>query len=134
MRMLLLLNHVLTESQIKDAEKSWNVREFIYPDENIKKTWMKINPDGDEISSQLRKVVDWLDTASESGDLVLVQGEYGAAFYIVDYCFKTGRLPLYATSERKYVEQVLKDGSIERKHIFRHVIFRRYKRWEKKEY
>jgi len=130
--MILLLNHELSENQIKDAVNTFGIKNFIYPPDAIRKIWMGVNPKGDDVTYQLDSVMSWLEYTTKNGDFILVQGEYGAAFFIVDYCFKTGLIPVYATSERQYAERKLIDGSVERKHVFKHIQFRRYKVWEKK--
>ena len=47
---------------------------------------------------------------------------------IVDYCFKSQRIPVYATSERRVIEE--RDGEkITTKRIFAHERFREYKQY-----
>ncbi|MCD5406943.1 MAG: CRISPR-associated protein Csx20 [Desulfotomaculum sp.] len=58
-----------------------------------------------------------------------MQGEFGAVFYMVDYCFKTGRIPVYAATKR--VVQEHKNGDkITSKRVFEHTCFRRYQRFK----
>ena len=69
------------------------------------------------------------DAEDIKGDYVLVQGEFGAVFYMVDYCFKTGRIPVYAATKR--VVQEHKNGDkITSKRVFEHTCFRRYQRFK----
>ncbi len=129
--MILLLNHDLSELQVEDAKKEYGINKFIYPDMSLKELWMGIKPEGEFVSKQLAPVIKWLNKVSQKNDYILIQGEYGATFYTVDYCFMEGRIPVYATSERKYEEKKLLDGRVERKHIFKHIQFRRYLKWER---
>ena len=124
-----ILNHELTEKQKEDAVSNIGVDSIYYGDKEVKYIWSNIKPEGELDISSLNKIVDWLKDSAKIGDYVLVQGEFGATFYIVDFCFKNGLIPVYATSKREYREIILNDGSIERKHIFNHVQFRRYKRF-----
>lgn len=127
----ILLNHTLTEEQRINARKQLKVHSFVEPPEEISKIWSSVEPEGELNLERLNKVVDWLSQNTRSGDFVLVQGEYGATYYVVNYCFQQELVPVYATSKRVYEEKVLEDGSVERRHLFKHVNFRIYRRWQK---
>ena len=128
--LLCILNHNLTEMQKTDAKIKMNIDKIIEPPESINDLWANVSPEGELNIDKLQIVINWIKGKSAKNDYVLVQGEFGATFYIIDFCFKYGLIPIYATSERKYKEIVLSDNSIERRHIFQHVQFRKYKYWE----
>jgi len=127
-----LLNHTLTKEQEKDAIKNMGIKDIISPPEEIKYLWSNLSPKDELNILVLEKIINWIKNISHKNDYVLVQGEFGASFYIVDFCFRNSLIPVYATTKRKYNEIVLSDNSIERKHIFQHVQFRKYKHWELK--
>ena len=126
--MYILLNHSLTKEQEESASKKWDIGCFKYLSKELSIIWNSISPEGELEIEKLDPIICWLDTA-QNNDLVLVQGEFGATFYIVDYCFNRKIIPIYSTSKRDYSEIKMPDGSIKRKHIFKHVEFRKYKRW-----
>lgn len=56
-------------------------------------------------------------------DALWIQGDFRFFAVALEYCKVTGK-PLYvATTERKAVEQVMPDGSVVKKSIFKHVKF-----------
>jgi hypothetical protein len=57
-----------------------------------------------------------------------VQGEFGAVYLVVSWCHREGRIPVYATTARRYESRRQPDGSIKNIHLFKHVNFRRYPR------
>ena len=72
----------------------------------------------------IRNVVDWL-AAAQAGDVLIVQGEFGATFMIVEYALKKGLVPVHAVTKR--VAQESRAGEIvRRQYIFEHVCFRKY--------
>ena len=126
-RMFQCFNHELTKEQIQDAKKNLNIDEFIHLPSSLKKLWQDIPPDLLDISSYLKPIIDWLKTKTREGDLILVQGDFGATYLIVQFAFKEGLIPVYATTKREVIEKKMPDGKVEMIHQFRHVIFRRYR-------
>jgi hypothetical protein len=129
--LFVLLNHTLTVQQKKDVAESLTVEKIVLPPDSLKKLWSHIPAQGELDILVLGQFTDWLGKNAKKGDLVLVQGEFGAVFYVVDYCFQTGLVPIYASTPRRSVEEVRGDGTVARKLLFRHAGFRRYQRWVK---
>ena len=126
---IVLMNHDLTQRQLSEVNTVFGLVQLVVPPDEIRTFWENISPEGELEKIDLNRVVEFLQKAACTGDFVLVQGEFGAVFYIVDYCFKKGLIPVYSTSKRNYNENKHINGSIERRHIFRHVCFRKYIRW-----
>ena len=80
------------------------------------------------IDEYLQPILDWIDEhCTNSDDYILIQGDFGATYFLVDYCKKRNyAIPIYATTERKSVEEVQEDGSIKTQRIFKHKRFRLY--------
>ena len=78
----------------------------------------------------LDKVILWINEISNEQDYILVQGEFGATFYIVDYCFKNNLIPVYATSVRR-VEEIREGDKVLTNRVFVHEGYRKYIRYEK---
>lgn len=125
-KLFLLFSHNFTEDQKKDAKESLGVTEFVSLPDDLQEKFSNINPNGELDIKPLREIARWLEINADDDDFVLIQGEFGTTFYLVDFCFKRGFEAIYATSERVYEEAHNDDGTVERKHIFKHVNFRRY--------
>lgn len=131
-KLFLLFNHTLTEVQKQDAKVSLHVDEFVDMPVHLKSFWEKVPPKGNIDTESLDAVLEWLGKNASSDDFILVQGDFGAVFYIVDYCMKHNLTPIYSTTRRDYKERHLPDEYIESRHVFRHVEFRKYKEWDSK--
>jgi len=126
-KLFVLMNHALTEEQEKEARQSMGVKEILSPPGAVSKLWATVPPELDLGPHDLLHVFEWLEDAKE-GDLVLVQGEFGATFIVVDWCLDRSLVPVYATSKREVLEERMPDGEVKRVARFKHVRFRRYKR------
>lgn len=124
----LLFNHVLTKDQIREAEEVLKIKDIYTLPPRLNALWSEVNPRGELDRSHLAPIERWLTEKAQEGDYVLVQGECGATFYMVDLCFKRGFVPIYATSD--HVLGVHHDEHVMRGGHFRHVGFRRYRRYD----
>ncbi|WP_322619321.1 CRISPR-associated protein Csx20 [Campylobacter californiensis] len=66
-----------------------------------------------------------LKEQAKSGDILLVQGDYGATYNMIRYAKILGLTPVYATTIRIASEQ-MEDGKVVIKREFRHERFREY--------
>ncbi|MBW1956902.1 MAG: hypothetical protein JRI83_14580, partial [Deltaproteobacteria bacterium] len=92
----------------------------------LKELWRDVPPELREIGPYLEPIKAWLDARAKTGDYVLVQGDFGACFILVEFCMKRGLVPVYSTTSREAEEVRRSDGAVEVKHVFRHRRFRRY--------
>jgi len=122
----LLFNHKLTRQQEEDMQCSLGVNKFVVPPPEIAALWSQIPPQITELTPYLTPVRQWLRLNSTEGDYLLVQGDFGAVYLMVDFAFKIKLKPVYSTTERVAAENILEDNCVEIKHIFRHVGFRHY--------
>lgn len=128
-KLLLIFSHKLTPKQKKEAKLYLNVKKIVKLPKESQKFWSKVEAQGNIDKSKLQKIADWIIKNSEKKDYVLVQGDFGATFYIVDFCLKNGRIPIYSTTERKVKEEKIKDKII-KSSVFEHINFRKYERSE----
>jgi hypothetical protein len=124
--MLLLLSHKLTEDQKEDANTALGVREFLALPDDLQNLWMHITPTKHVLSEYLEPIRSWLNKNAGHGDYVLIQGDYGAVYLMVNYAFSVGLIPIYATTERVVVEKRMPDNVVKSERIFKHKRFRRY--------
>lgn len=125
----LLFSHKLTSEQI-DQLKEKGIERFFYLPDALQKIWSNVPAEGIVLSEYLKPLIGWLSENSQEGDFVLIQGDFGATFYMVDFCFDVGLIPVYATTKRSVREKIV-DGSIVKISEFKHVEFRKYERWKK---
>lgn len=127
-KLFLLFSHKLTNEQIKDAKASLEVQRILYLPKKLQMIWSDINPQGELAVDKLNRVATWLSKKSKTGDYVLIQGDYGAVFYIADYCFRKKLIPIYSATKRKSKDCKQKKGKIIKRSCFKHVCFRQYLR------
>ncbi len=124
----LLFSHELSESQKADARSTWGIGRFLSPPHEIQALWSQIPADLAEIRPCLIPVMDWLSGLARPGDLVLIQGDFGATHLMVGHALTLGLIPVYATTVREATEEKQPDGSIRMEHRFRFRRFRVYGR------
>lgn len=129
-KFIVLMSHDMSDKQKNDAYENLKVTKIIEAPTNIKKIWGNIDPISDLNTTKLDEVVSWIKENSNKQDYVLVQGEFGATFYIVDYCFKNNLIPVYATSIRR-VEETRQGEKVITNRVFVHEGYRRYIRYDK---
>jgi hypothetical protein len=126
MKMFVILSHKLSEIQIQEINQRFKIDDIVYLPDSLQKIWSNIPPSGEWQEDFLREIKNWLSKQLKKGDKLIVQGEFGAAFCLVQWLKKRGYAVYYATTERKVIEEQLKDGTIRTNRIFQHVNFREY--------
>lgn len=127
-KFFLLFSHNLTEDQVVEAQQNFKVEKFIEFPEDIRKLWSNIPPEGDINTESLKKIKIFIENNKSDRDYVLIQGDFGATYMMVNWCFDNNLIPIYATTKRGYTSEETDDGSIINKHIFKHVNFRLYRK------
>ncbi len=127
-RMLLLFSHALTEEQKRDANNSLGVSEFVALPDDLQYLWMNIPPAIPQLADYLKPVRRWIKETGNHGDYVLIQGDPGASYLMVNFAFSAGLIPLYSTTERKVEEEQMQDNTVKSKRVFKHKMFRRYEK------
>ncbi|MFL1706743.1 CRISPR-associated protein Csx20 [Campylobacter sp. MOP7] len=120
--LFILMNHSLTKEQEKDAVENLNIDNFVViSDEN----WGNIDPSNKSILNSIESYKEKLKERSKAGDLLLVQGDFGATYAMVNFAKNIGLKPIYATTSRIVTEQ-LENGRIVIRREFKHERFREY--------
>lgn len=128
-RTFCLLNHQLTQKQITELEAVFCSEAVMYPDVELANMWAQINPEHDT-QLLVDRVILWLQQV-KSGDYLIIQGEFGTTFKLVDYALKNGLIPIYATTKR-IAKEVREGERVHREYIFEHVCFKKYEYFEEK--
>ncbi|NNM53634.1 MAG: hypothetical protein HKM05_02800 [Spirochaetales bacterium] len=101
----LLFNHQLTDQQKENAYLTLGVENIIDLKPFTGSLWSAIPPGENFPFGELKKIVNILQTETKAGDYILIMGEWGATFYAVDWCLRSGRLPCHTTTSRKIVDE-----------------------------
>lgn len=124
-QLFLYFSHKLTQEQIDDAKKSLGVVEFIYLPENLQKLWSNVPPELKDLNSYLAPLKDFLKQHANSGDFVLIQGDFGASYQIINFAKSLELVPIYSTTKRDAIEKLI-DGKVVKVSQYKHIIFRKY--------
>ncbi len=125
-RMFALFNHQPTDLQRNDAHRSLGVAEFVCLPPELQALWRQVPANLEAIDGYLAPIKDWLAAEGRAKDFVLIQGDFGATWIMVNHAFKLGLVPVYSTTERQAEETIAADGTVQLVHTFRHRRFRRY--------
>ena len=124
-QMFLLFSHKLTPTQEADAKATLGVDKFITLSDNLQKLWSNIPPQLEELEEYLKPLKEYLKTNANSGDYVLIQGDFGGCYNMVNFVKSIGLIPIHSTTTRDVVEKTV-NGKVEKFSRFEHVIFRKY--------
>ena len=120
--LFILINHVLTPEQEEGARKNLNIDKFV----NIADAkWSDIDPSEKGVIKVVETYKDKLRSQAKSGDVLLVQGDFGATYNMIRFAKNMGLIAVYATTKRIVSEQV-ENGKVVIKREFKHARFREY--------
>ena len=124
MNMILFFSHELTDEQKKDAIENLKVNNFVKLPETLQTKWSNVPCDLEDLDEYIKSFKDFIRRYNK-GDYVLVQGDFGVSFKIVEFVKKLGLIPIYATTKRESVEEK-KENEIVKISKFKHCMFRKY--------
>jgi hypothetical protein len=124
--LFLIFNHQFTEAQASDARASLGIQHIISLPSNLQDQWSHIPPDLPALADYLKPLRDWLSAQAKAGDFVLIQGDFGACYLLVQFALKQGLIPVYSTTHREAEEEIQPNGTVKLTHHFQHQLFRRY--------
>ncbi|WP_297897314.1 CRISPR-associated protein Csx20 [uncultured Campylobacter sp.] len=120
--LFMLMNHALTQEQEEDARKNLDVGKFV----NIADAmWSDIDPSEKSVIKIVEIYKDRLRSQAKAGDVLLVQGDFGATYNMIRFAKSMGLIVVYATTNRIVSEQV-ENGKAVIKREFKHARFREY--------
>lgn len=124
--LILLFSHSLTDDQKEDAKQHWDIENFVALPTDLQTIFSNVPADLETINQYLEPIEKWLLENTQKDDLVLIQGDFGAVYHLVNFVKNNNLFPIYATTERKSIETSQPDGSIKTERIFKHKRFRSY--------
>ena len=124
-KMFLLFSHSLTNIQIEDGKNNLEVKDFIPLPKELQLLWSNIPSELVLLKEYLRPFRNFLAENSEYGDVVLIQGDFGAVYQMVNFAKDLGLKAVYATTQRT-IEEIVIEGKTVKESIFQHRRFREY--------
>lgn len=119
-----LLNHPLTAKQIEELRGKFGVVQIKYPTQELSAQWSQVSATENTDMELIAFVTEWLQSARKN-DILIIQGEFGTTFMLVDWALKQGLVPLHAVTRRIAKEQ--QNGeTVHRQYVFEHICFRKY--------
>lgn len=125
-RMLLAFSHKLTKIQREDAKVNLGIEEFIYLPPELQSIWSNIDPNLEYIENELNEIIQWIDESASEGDYILIQGDFGATYHLVEYCKSKDLRPVYSTTKREAIETKKDNNTIVLSHKVSHIKYREY--------
>ncbi|MHA1228267.1 MAG: CRISPR-associated protein Csx20 [Candidatus Hodarchaeales archaeon] len=107
-------------------KKTLEVSEILDAPLEIKRQWSDVPPKLKSLKIFLNPFYEWVEKNSEQGDFILIQGDFGATFIMVNFSFSLGLIPIYSTTERIVESEVGDKGEVQMRRIFKHSFFRKY--------
>ena len=124
-KMILLFSHKLTQKQTDDAINNFGIDEFVYLPKELQYIWSNISPNIKSLQEVLNPIKEFVRQNSNKNSVVLVQGDFGACYIMVDFCKSLELICVYATTKR-ITKEYEEDGKLVKKSIFEHRRFREY--------
>ena len=122
-KMILLFSHKLTDSQIKDIKRKLQCKEILYLPEKIQSIFSNVTSDNREFVINELKV--YLSKNADKGDYILIQGEFGVSYKMINYSKEIGLIPVYSSTKRETIE-INKGNKIKKITFFKHEEFVEY--------
>ncbi len=116
------MSHRMSIGQKHDAMQNWGVTHFIAMPTDV---WSQISAEADSVTPFLKDIKRQLSKEASSGDLLLVQGDFGATYNMVQYAKEIGMVPVYATSVRR-AHEIVHGEKVTTIREFVHVQLRKY--------
>ena len=122
---LCLLNHKLTKVQLFELENTFGISEVVYPNYAIQGAWADIPTTPTLTKDNLKPFVEWMLKNAQRDDIVILQGEFGASFYLIECAFENDLIPIHSVTKR-IAKEGSHDETIVRTYVFTHICFRKY--------
>ena len=99
--------------------------EIVNLPEELQFKFSNVPPEIEDLGEYVRDFEKYLLENSTSGDLVLIQSEFGLVYRLVEFSKSISLIPIYATTKR-ITKEIIKDGKVVKISEFKHIRFRKY--------
>jgi len=121
MKLFLLFSHTIIPTQKSYAKDILRASEFVTLPKELQILFSNVPPELEDLKDYAKPIIEFLNINASKGDYVLIQGDFGLSFLVVEFCKNNNLIPIYATTKRVAYE---KDGvKVSR---FEFVRFRKY--------
>ena len=125
-QLALLFSHNLTSDQQEDVEKNLKVNIIYSLPDALQKLWSQVpTPQDLDFNLYLEEIKSFLSHSLSRGDYLLIQGDFGATYHMVNYAKEQGFIPIYSVNQRISKEK-LEEGIVKKYSEFKHECFREY--------
>ena len=121
----LLFSHTLNDMQKNDAFSRYGITNIIALPDELQKVWSQIPADISQVKPFLKPIMGHLSDLKKT-DYVLVQGDAGASFVMVEWIRSKGATAIYATTKRNVTEEKIENGKTTKTTVFQHIRYRIY--------
>ncbi|MBF4805986.1 MAG: hypothetical protein HXM47_05270 [Pseudoleptotrichia goodfellowii] len=122
---LLVFSHELTENQIGELIKDFEVKKIEKLPEEIQKIWSNVDSEDETYEENLEKIKEFIEKNNQKGDVLLIQGNWGYTYNLVKWAFEREFTPIYSFTKRD-VEEIKEGENIKKISYFKHERFRKY--------
>ena len=123
--LLLLFSHQLTEYQIEDAKRSLGIENFIYLPKDLQEQFSNVPEELVSLIGYSEPFKNFIKEHANKGDYILIQGDFGIVYSLINYAKLLKLIPIYATTKREVIEEK-KGNTMIKKSKFKHILFRTY--------
>lgn len=121
---LLLFSHQLTENQEKELVENFKVKKIVSLSSELQEMWSNVSIKKN-YKENLEKIKKYIEENFNENDVILVQGNWGYTYNIVEWSIEKKLVPVYSYTERNVEE--IKDGeNVKKISYFKHVKFIEY--------
>ena len=131
-QVFVLISHQLLPEQKQELQNRFGnnsngtttIIELRYLPENLQQIWSNVLYD-DKYYTNLNEIIDYVFSILNKGDYVIVQGNWGYTYKLIEEAKKHNIIPLYAFSVRDSSEEII-NGEVVKTTTFRHQCFVEY--------
>jgi len=125
-QLALLFSHNLTNDQKEDIEENLKVNTLYNLPDNLQKLWSQVPTHQDlDFNEYLEEIKTFLSTSLVEGDYVLIQGDFGATYHMVNFAKEEGFVAIASVNKRVSKEKI-ENGIVKKYSEFKHECFREY--------
>lgn len=123
-KVLALISHKILPEQEQELKNRFEIVDIKFLPENLQQIWSNVLYD-DKYYTNLNEIIDYMLSILNEEDYVIVQGNWGYVYKLVEEAKKNKIIPLYAFSVRDSSEDII-NGEVVKITKFKHQCFVEY--------